>query len=102
MKTALDRGLLTEADIDKALEPLLITWMKLGILFKDPDFPYYGVPESVVSSEAHVKLAHEAARKSMVLLKNNDVLPIRRGSVRKIAVIGPNAADSTLMLGNYN
>lgn len=101
MKTALDRGLLTEADIDKALEPLLITWMKLGILFKDPDFPYYGVPESVVSSEAHVKLAHEAARKSMVLLKNgNDVLPLQK-DMRNMMVIGPGASNAYAMMGNY-
>ena len=101
MKSALDRGLLTEADIDKALEPLLLTWMKLGILFKDPDFPYYGVPESVVASEEHVMLAREAARKSMVLLKNsNDILPLQK-DMRNMIVVGPGASNAYSMMGNY-
>lgn len=101
LKTALDRQLLTEADIDNALEPLLITRMKLGILFKDPDFPYYGVPESVVASEEHVALAREAARKSMVLLKNKDnVLPLKK-DLRNMLVVGPGASNAYALMGNY-
>lgn len=101
LKTAIDRGLLTEADIDNALEPLLMTWMKLGILFKDPDFPYYGVPESVVASEEHVMLARQAAIKSMVLLKNKDnVLPLKK-DLRNMMVVGPGASNAYAMMGNY-
>ena len=101
LRSALDRGLITEADIDKALEPLLITWMKLGILFEDPDCPYYGIPASVIASEDHSALAHETAVKSMVLLKNeNDVLPLKK-SLKNMMIVGPAACNAYSLMGNY-
>ncbi len=101
MRTALDRGLLTEADIDKALEPLMMTMLRLGIIDNDADCPYYGIPQSVIASPEHAVLAREAAAQSMVLLKNKDnILPLKK-NVSDIYVTGPAAADTYAMMGNY-
>jgi len=55
---------------------------------------------SVVGSEKHLKLAQEAAEKSLVMLKNDGILPLR--NVKKVALIGPNADNFTILIGNYN
>ena len=101
LKTAIERGLLTEADIDKALEPLLMTQLKLGILYDDPDCPYYGIPASVIGSAEHYAVARQAAVESMVLLKNdNDLLPLRK-DIQNVYVTGTAATDTYSMMGNY-
>ena len=101
LKTAIQRGLLTEADIDKALKPLLMTQLRLGILFDDPDCPYYGIPASVIGSPEHYAVARQAAVESMVLLKNDgDLLPLRK-DIRNVYVTGPAATDTYSMMGNY-
>ena len=101
LKSAVDRGLLTEADIDKALEPLIMTQLKLGILYDDPDCPYYGIPTSVIGSAEHYALARQAAVESMVLLKNADnLLPLRK-DIQNVYVTGTAATDTYSMMGNY-
>ncbi len=101
LKEAISRGLLTEADIDKALEPLLMTQLRLGILFDDPDCPYYGIPTSVIGSAEHYAVARQAAVESMVLLKNdNDLLPLRK-DIQNVYVTGTAATDTYSMMGNY-
>ena len=101
LKTAIERGLLTEDDIDKALEPLLMTQLRLGILFNDPDCPYYGIPASVIGSAEHYAVARQAAVESMVLLKNdNDLLPLRK-DIQNVYVTGTAATDTYSMMGNY-
>ena len=101
LKTAVDRGLLTEADIDKALEPLIMTQLRLGILYDDPDCPYYGIPTSVIGSAEHYALARQAAVESMVLLKNADnLLPLRK-DIQNVYVTGTAATDTYSMMGNY-
>lgn len=99
---ALKRGLITEADLDNALLPLLMTRIKLGILFDDPECPYNHCAEtSTILSKDHVALARRAAQETMVLLKNsNDALPIDK-NVGSICVVGAGATDIFSMFGNY-
>ena len=97
---ALEQGLVTQQDIDDALLPLFMTRLKLGILTDDDESPYADVPMSVVASEAHNTVAREAAQKSMVLLKNDETLPLNKDA-RSMYVIGPHATDVFSMMGNY-
>lgn len=98
---AVERGWVTEADIDRSLARTLTTRFKLG-MFDPPDrVPYASIPMSVVNSPEHRQLAYEAAVKSVVLLKNkNNTLPIGP-QVRNMIVLGPNATSSDVLLGNY-
>ncbi len=98
---AVKTGLITEAEINRSLERLFVARFKLG-MFDPPDrVPFSKIPYTEVDSAAHRKLALEAARKSIVLLKNDGTLPLK-SSIRKIAVIGPAADDAEALLGNYN
>ncbi len=95
---ALEQGLVAEAEIDRALTRLLRVRLRL---FNGAN-PYRDIPYSVVDSPRHRELALEAARKSIVLLKNeNQTLPLPK-STRSLAVIGPNADSIEALLGNYN
>jgi beta-glucosidase len=99
---AIERGLITEADIDRALTHTLTTRFKLGMFDPPEQVPYASTPTSVIGSPAHRQLAHEAAIKSIVLLKNQgNLLPIRADSLRRIYVTGPNAASVDALMGNY-
>lgn len=100
LKDAYEEGLVTEADLDAALLPLIMTRLKLGILTADDYSPYADVPDTVVACRAHAALAREAARKSMVLLKNDGVLPLDK-DMRSLYVLGPNATDAFALMGNY-
>jgi beta-glucosidase len=99
---ALARGLVTEADIDRALSRTLATRFKLG-MFDPPELvPYTSIPISVVNCPEHRLLAYQAAVESVVLLKNrNNLLPIQE-NIRSIAVVGPSAASLDVLLGNYH
>jgi len=99
---AVKAGLITEAEIDRSLERLFVARFKLGMFDPPERVPFSKIPYSVVDSAEHRKLALEAARKSIVLLKNEKgALPLG-ATVRSIAVIGPAADDSEALLGNYN
>jgi beta-glucosidase len=95
-------GLVTEADIDRSLRRLLLARFKLGE-FDPPEMVKYArIPYSENDSPAHRQLALEAAREAVVLLKNDGpTLPLSK-SLKTIAVIGPNANDASVLLGNYN
>jgi len=98
---AVEQGLLTEGDIDIAVKRVMLARFKLGLF--DPDYlvPYADIPLSVNCSDYHNTMAREAARKSIVLLKNDGTLPLDR-EVKRIAVIGPNADNFEALIGNYN
>ena len=96
---AVRRGDIKEADLDKSLRRLLIARFELGDFDPDDLNPWTKIPESVIASKEHKQLALDMARKSIVLLKNNGVLPL---SGRDIVVMGPNANDSVMMWGNYS
>ena len=97
---ALKEGLITESDITTSCERLFTTRFLLG-LFAD-DCEYDRIPVTETDTEEHAALALEAAEKSMVLLENNDVLPLDAGKISTIAVIGPNADSVAALEGNYN
>lgn len=98
---AIERGLLTEAEVDQALSRTLGTRFRLGMFDPQEMVPYASIPMSVVDSPEHRKLAYEAAVKSAVLLKNkNNILPIAP-ETSSIMVTGPNAAAVNVLLGNY-
>ncbi len=99
---AVHGGLLAESDINQALGRLLTARFKLG-MFDPPEMVKYAqIPYNVNDSPAHRELAVETARKSIVLLKNeNRALPLHK-TIKTVAVIGPNADDPEVLLGNYN
>lgn len=99
---AVKQGLITEKEIDVSVRRLIVARMKLGQFDPDKDVKYAQIPFSVLDSKEHKQLALNAARKSMVLLKNeNNLLPLSK-NVKRVAVIGPNADDLEVLLGNYN
>jgi beta-glucosidase len=99
---AVERGLITEADIDRSLARTLATRFKLGMFDPQEMVPYASTPMSVVNSPSHRQLAYTAALKSIVLLKNQDhTLPVGP-DVRNILVVGPTAAGLDVLLGNYH
>jgi beta-glucosidase len=100
LKDALKQGLIKESEIDSTLSVLLLTRFKLGLFDPKESNPYNAIPESVINSSEHRQLAREAALKSMVLLKNNGVLPLKN-NLSKYFLTGPNAADVNVLLGNY-
>ncbi|MEO1486330.1 MAG: glycoside hydrolase family 3 C-terminal domain-containing protein [Bacteroidota bacterium] len=100
---AVKDGLITEAELDVSLQRLMVARLKLGLFAPEGAVPYENIPYGVVDSEKHRLAALETARKSMVLLKNdNNTLPLDKNKIQKIAVIGSNADDLEVLLGNYN
>jgi beta-glucosidase len=97
---ALRRGLIAEADIDRAVGRALHVAVRLGVFDPPARSPHHRSDSSVVQSPKHLRLAREAAIKSAVLLKNNGVLPLRPEH-RVIAVSGPTAGDVEVLLGNF-
>jgi beta-glucosidase len=98
---AVKNGIINEAEIDTSLKRLFVARFKLGMFDPPERVPWSKIPFSEVDSTEHRRLALEAAHKSIVLLKNDGVLPIK-STVKTIAVVGPSAADAEALLGNYN
>ena len=99
---AIEKGYLTEKDLDKSLKRLLMTRLKLGILTKVNDNPYEGLNENHINNKNHIKLARDVAAKSIVLLKNkNNILPLSK-NINRLFITGPNAANVNTLLANYN
>ena len=99
MMLAYKEGLVSEDDITCATERLMATRIRLGMF--DDDCIYDKIPYEKNDCMEHNKLSLEAARKSMVLLKNNGVLPLNKSKIKSIAVIGPNADSKIMLSGNY-
>ena len=97
---AVRRGDIKEADLDRSLRRLLIARFQVGDFDSDDRVSWTRIPESAVASKEHKQLALDMAHKSIVLLKNNGVLPISP-TAKNIIVMGPNANDSVMQWGNY-
>ena len=98
---AVRAGKITETEIDTSLIRLLTARFELGDFDADELNPWAQIPMSVVASKEHKALALQAARESIVLLKNNSILPLPADS-KSIVVMGPNANDSVMQWGNYS
>jgi beta-glucosidase len=99
---ALEQKLIAEAEIDASVRRLLTARFRLGMFDPPERVPYARIPYSVVDSPAHRALALETAHKSIVLLKNQGgLLPLKK-NIKTLAVIGPNADNVEVLLGNYN
>ena len=98
LREAFEQGLVSEETITRAVEKLFEARFRLGMF--DQDCEYDQIPYDVVECEQHRRLNREMAHKSIVLLKNDGILPLQSG--KTIAVIGPNADDKSILLGNYN
>ncbi|HEX3628558.1 MAG TPA: glycoside hydrolase family 3 C-terminal domain-containing protein [Verrucomicrobiae bacterium] len=97
LKQAVDQELISEGNIDLAVTRLLTVRHLLGLFDPPEKVPYTQIPFSVVDSPAHRALALEAARQSLVLLKNDSqFLPLDKTAIKKIAVIGPLAGSCIL------
>jgi beta-glucosidase len=96
------QGLISEAEIDRAAARLLRARFRLGMFDPAESVPYARIPYGSVDSNGHRELAREAARASIVLLKNQHALLPLSKDLGCIAVIGPNADDREVLLGNYN
>jgi len=99
---AVKRGILTEDDINLAVKRIFTARFKLGMFDPDEMVPYAQIPFFVNCSDYNNSLSRQAARKSIVLLKNeNNILPLSK-NIKTIAVIGPNADNFESLIGNYN
>jgi beta-glucosidase len=102
LTTAVERGILTEADIEVSLKRVLTARFKLGMFDPDELVPYSQIPYFVNCSDFNNSLSRQAARESIVLLKNEaNILPLKK-EIKSIAVIGPNADNFEALIGNYN
>ena len=98
---AIERGLITEADVNRALERTLGTRFKLGMFDPPEEVPFASISMDVVACPEHRQLAYQTATQSIVLLKNkNGILPIKP-ETKKIFLTGPTATSLEVLLGNY-
>ncbi|XP_073276036.1 probable beta-D-xylosidase 7 [Primulina huaijiensis] len=102
-KSAVEKGKVSESDIDRALHNLFSVRMRLGLFNGNPTaLPYGQLSRNDVCTPEHRGLALEAARHGIVLLKNSgNLLPLSKTKTKSLAVIGPNAAVAKTLVGNY-
>ena len=102
---AVRRGDISEEKINVSVRRLLKGRILLGNLDPDSIVEWTRIPPSVIACQEHKQLAREMGREQMVLLKNNGILPLRVQDIMaqpsKLMVMGPNAADSTMLWGIY-
>jgi beta-glucosidase len=98
---AVQQGLLSEAKLDRALHRLFDVRLRLGLLAPAGQRPFAEITARDFDTPAHRALNLETARRSLVLLKNDGLLPLK-AAPRRIAVIGPNADSVDALVGNYN
>ncbi len=94
-------GLVSEEAIDECVIRLMTTRMKLGMFDDNDKVPYTNIPYEVNDCDKHRKFSLEISKKSLVLLKNDKILPLDKNKIKSIAVIGPNADSREALIGNY-
>lgn len=101
LKEAVEKGLVSEEDLDNSLKRLLGTRFKLGMFDPPEKVPYRSIGTEIINDESKQQLALEAAHKSIVLLKNDNALPLNKDA-NFIYLTGPLAANTLSLVGNYN
>jgi beta-glucosidase len=99
---AAQKGLITEPEIDQALYHTLWTRFRLGLFDPAETVPYSKYTIKDNDTPKHGQIALEIARQSLVLLKNDGLLPLDRSKLKRIAVIGPNGKSTSMLHGNYH
>ena len=99
--SAVEQGLITEAEIDKALRRLFTARIKLGMFDPPENVKYSNIPYGVVRNRFNLEKSLQASQESIVLLKNENILPLKK-NIKDLAVIGPLANDYRILLGNYH
>jgi len=99
---AVQKGLISEKEIDQALYYTLWTRFKLGLFDPAEKCPFNKIGIEQNDTPEHEALALKVAEESIVLLKNDGVLPLDRSKLKHIAVIGANATSGQMLEGNYN
>jgi beta-glucosidase len=99
---AVQKGLITEKEVDGALYHTLWTRFRLGVFDPPEKCPYSNIGIDQNDTPEHQHLALQFAQQALVLLKNDGILPLNRAKIKQIAVIGPNADSQDVLLGNYN
>jgi beta-glucosidase len=103
LQQGVERNVVSMEDLRQSVKRLFTARFRLGMFDPPSQVPYAQIPISVVDSPDHREMALEVARQSLVLLKNQGgVLPLDKNSIRSIAVIGPKADNTTVLVGNYN
>lgn len=97
--SAYEQGLVTQEDITTSAERLFTTRFLLG-LFDETEYDQIGYDR--IECKEHLALADKATAESVVLLKNNGLLPLKKEGLRSIGVIGPNANSRAALIGNYH
>jgi len=100
LKDAVEQGLITEAEIDVSVKRLFEARIRLGMFDPESKVPYASLKPEVVRCGKHIRLARKMAQESMVLLKNNGVLPLSKDA-NMLAVVGPNASNDVALYANY-
>ncbi|MBN2753844.1 MAG: glycoside hydrolase family 3 C-terminal domain-containing protein [Candidatus Goldbacteria bacterium] len=96
------QNMIKEEWVNRNLKRLLITRFKLG-MFDAPNLvPYTNISADIIDCKKHRAMVLKAAQDSVVLLANNGVLPLNKKKIKTVAVIGPNADDMEVLLGNYS
>lgn len=98
---AVEQGLISESQIDIAVKRLFRARFKLGMFDPEEDVPYAKISTDVVACAEHKKLSLQMARESIVMLKNDGLLPLSK-ELNNVTVIGPNAQNDVALLANYN
>jgi len=101
LNQAVSEGLVTEDTVSKSLTRLITTRMKLGLFDSEEDVPFNKITYFENDTPENNEFAEEVSRRSLVLLKNDGILPLVKDDVKTIAVIGPNAGSREALIGNY-
>ncbi|MCL1934535.1 MAG: glycoside hydrolase family 3 C-terminal domain-containing protein [Candidatus Azobacteroides sp.] len=102
LKKAVEEGIIPESQIDVSLRRLFEIRFRLGMFDPADKVPFSKIDSTALGAKTHKDLALKMSRQSIVLLKNDGLLPIQKDKLKKIALLGPNINNPEVQLGNYN